>query len=62
VAHEGFLQDKCGPRAKKFEHHCTKECVQCTFPMRNNITPTTMFYKNGSALLHCISIVNYAVQ
>jgi len=20
VAHEGFLKDKCGPRAKKFEH------------------------------------------
>jgi len=22
VAREGFLKDKCGPRAKKFEHHC----------------------------------------
>jgi len=21
VAREGFLKDKCGPRAKKFEHH-----------------------------------------
>jgi len=24
VAREGFLKDKCGPRAKKFEHHCSK--------------------------------------
>jgi len=24
VAREGFLKDKCGPRAKKFEHHCLK--------------------------------------
>jgi len=23
VACEGFLKDKCGPRAKKFEHHCS---------------------------------------
>ena len=22
VAREGFLEDKCGPRAKNFEHHC----------------------------------------
>jgi len=22
VAREGFLKEKCGPRAKKFEHHC----------------------------------------
>jgi len=22
VTREGFLKDKCGPRAKKFEHHC----------------------------------------
>jgi len=22
VAREGFLKDKCGPRTKKFEHHC----------------------------------------
>jgi len=22
VAREGFLKDKCGPRAKTFEHHC----------------------------------------
>jgi len=22
VAREGFLKDKCGPRAKKFGHHC----------------------------------------
>jgi len=22
VAHEGFMKDKCGPQAKKFEHHC----------------------------------------
>jgi len=24
VAREGFLKDKCDPRAKKFEHHCPK--------------------------------------
>jgi len=24
VAREEFLKDKCGPRAKKFEHHCCK--------------------------------------
>jgi len=24
LAREGFLKDKCGPRAKKFEHHCSK--------------------------------------
>jgi len=24
VAHEGFLKDKCVPRAKKLEHHCFK--------------------------------------
>jgi len=24
VAREGFLKDKCGPRAKKFEHHCNR--------------------------------------
>jgi len=24
VAREGFLNDTCGPRAKKFEHHCTR--------------------------------------
>jgi len=24
VAREGFLKDKCGPRAKKFEHHCCR--------------------------------------
>ena len=24
VAREGFLKDKCGPRAKTFEHHCCK--------------------------------------
>jgi len=24
VAREGFLKDKCGPRAKRFEHHCSK--------------------------------------
>jgi len=23
VAREGFLKDKCGPRAKKFEHDCS---------------------------------------
>jgi len=29
VAREGFLKDKCGPRAKKFEHHCsTRRPVQ----------------------------------
>jgi len=22
VAREGFRKDKCGPRAKTFEHHC----------------------------------------
>ena len=22
MAREGFLKDKCGPRAKKFERHC----------------------------------------
>jgi len=28
VAREGFLKDKCGPRAKKFEHHCLKRfCI-----------------------------------
>jgi len=26
VAREGFLEDKCGPRAKKFEHHCSTYC------------------------------------
>jgi len=24
VAREAFLKDKCGPRAKKFEHRCYK--------------------------------------
>jgi len=24
VARKGFLKDKCGPRAKKFEHHWFK--------------------------------------
>jgi len=24
LAHEGFLKGKCGPRTKKFEHHCSK--------------------------------------
>jgi len=24
VAREGFLKDKCGPGAKKFEHHCLR--------------------------------------
>jgi len=26
MAREGFLKDKCGPRAKKFEHHCLTVC------------------------------------
>jgi len=25
VTREGFLKDKCGPRANKFEHHCHRE-------------------------------------
>jgi len=24
VAREGFLKNKCGPRAKRFEHHCLR--------------------------------------
>jgi len=28
VAREGFLKDKCGPRAKKFEYHCSKPTTQ----------------------------------
>jgi len=24
VAREGFLKNKCGPPAKKFEHHCAR--------------------------------------
>jgi len=34
VAREGFLKDECGPRAKKFEHHCPtvlKSLVQWSF-------------------------------
>jgi len=27
VAREGFLKDKCSPRAKKFEPHCFKPWV-----------------------------------
>jgi len=27
VAREGFLKDKCGPRAKMFEHHCLSATV-----------------------------------
>jgi len=27
VAREGFLKDKCGPRAKKFERHCFKTWI-----------------------------------
>jgi len=30
VAREGFLKDKYGPRAKKFEHHWRKECLVTT--------------------------------
>ena len=30
VACEGFLKDKCGPRAKKFEHHCSRTLIQPT--------------------------------
>ena len=26
MAREGFLKDKCGPRAKKFEYHCLTVC------------------------------------
>jgi len=31
VAREGFLKDKCGPRAKTFEHHCftQRTCDRC---------------------------------
>jgi len=36
AAREGFLKDKCGPRAKKFEHHCITAsnknvhwCISC---------------------------------
>jgi len=25
VTREGFLKDKCGPRAKTFEHRCFKQ-------------------------------------
>jgi len=29
VTREGFRKDKCGPRAKKFEHHCfTSMCLK----------------------------------
>jgi len=24
MTREGFLKDKCGPRAKRFEHHCPR--------------------------------------
>jgi len=28
VAREGFLKGKCGPRAKKFEHHCLEPSTE----------------------------------
>jgi len=31
VASKGFLKDKCGPRAKKFEHHWLRAMVKFTF-------------------------------
>jgi len=37
VAREGFLKDKCRPRAKKFEHHCPKS----TENTPNNAKKTT---------------------
>jgi len=29
VPREGFLKDKCGPRANKFEQHWSKALEQC---------------------------------
>jgi len=29
MAHEGFLKDRCGPRAKKFEQHWRRVFMYC---------------------------------
>jgi len=39
VAREGFLKDKCGPRAKKFEHHWSKQHYFLAFS-----TSSCLFY------------------
>jgi len=36
VTREGFLKDKCGPRAKKFEHHCFR--LNCDTQLKQNET------------------------
>jgi len=46
VAREGFLKDKCGPRAKKFEHHCS--CTKNKEPR-----PTNTF-------THYCSLINHS--
>ena len=42
MAREGFLKDKCGPRAKKFEHHWSKgwSTTQHCFIQRNVVAST----------------------
>jgi len=41
VAREGFLKDKCGPRAKTFDHHCSKRFV-CFLPSHFDIYEESM--------------------
>jgi len=36
VAHERFLKDKCGPRAKKFEHHCITCSQSHKYPLKTS--------------------------
>ena len=59
VAHEGFLKDKCGPRSKKFKHHCmrvTDPWVTTTYKSNNE--------KGASSWLSALPIkaIGYALN